>query len=139
MLVACRLAGLSALEAHYAGVNAEAQSGPTQRSRRPSAVSAMRVAGGSSKGILGPSVARARNAGTAGTGSRREPSPSAFLRQGATAARPRRLRVRYERAGRSPLIGRRSGRRQDDARSDRQGAGLLRPPFDGNGGDVNLR
>ena len=30
MLVACRLAGLSALEGHYAGVNARAQSGPTQ-------------------------------------------------------------------------------------------------------------
>jgi hypothetical protein len=37
-------------------------------------------------------------------------------------ARPRRLRVRYERAGRSLLLGRRSGRRQDDVRSDRRGA-----------------
>ena len=33
MLVACRLAGLSALEAHYAGVNARAQCGPTRRER----------------------------------------------------------------------------------------------------------
>ena len=32
MLVACRLAGLSALEGHYAGLNACAQFGPTQRS-----------------------------------------------------------------------------------------------------------
>ena len=31
MLVACRLAGLSALEGHYAGLNAGAQFGPTQR------------------------------------------------------------------------------------------------------------
>ena len=30
MLVACRLAGLSALEGHYAGVNVSAQCGPTQ-------------------------------------------------------------------------------------------------------------
>ena len=30
MLVACRLAGLSALEAHYAGLNALAQFGPTK-------------------------------------------------------------------------------------------------------------
>ncbi len=35
---------------------------------------------------------------------------------------PRRLRVRYERAGRRPLLGRRSGRRQDDPRADRRGA-----------------
>jgi hypothetical protein len=34
--------------------------------------------------------------------------------------RPCRLRVRYERAGRSLLLGRRSGRRQDEARSDRE-------------------
>ena len=40
MLVACRLAGLSAFEAHYAGVRVGAQCGPTQGSRRPSAVSA---------------------------------------------------------------------------------------------------
>ena len=33
MLVACRLAGLSALEGHYAGLNARTQFGPTQRSR----------------------------------------------------------------------------------------------------------
>jgi hypothetical protein len=33
MLVACRLAGLSALEAYYAGVGVRAQFGPTQRSR----------------------------------------------------------------------------------------------------------
>jgi hypothetical protein len=33
MLVACRLAGLSALEGHYAGLNARAQFGATQRSR----------------------------------------------------------------------------------------------------------
>jgi hypothetical protein len=42
MLVACRLAGLSALEAYYAGYagdNARAQFGPTQRSRRPSPLS----------------------------------------------------------------------------------------------------
>jgi hypothetical protein len=31
MLVACRLGGLSALEAYYAGVDAHAQFGPTQR------------------------------------------------------------------------------------------------------------
>ena len=31
MLVACRLAGLSALEAHYAGVDWRAQCGPTGR------------------------------------------------------------------------------------------------------------
>ncbi len=30
MLVACRLAGLSALEGHYAGLNASAQFGPTR-------------------------------------------------------------------------------------------------------------
>jgi len=30
MLVACRLAGVSALERQYAGVNARAQCGPTQ-------------------------------------------------------------------------------------------------------------
>ena len=30
MLVACRLAGLSALEGHYAGVRARTQFGPTQ-------------------------------------------------------------------------------------------------------------
>ena len=37
MLVACRLAGLSALEAHYADVNAQAQSGVEgqQDRRRP--------------------------------------------------------------------------------------------------------
>ena len=33
MLVACRLAGLSALEGHYAGLNARAQFEPTQRPR----------------------------------------------------------------------------------------------------------
>ena len=33
MLVACRLAGLSALEAHYAGVRVGAQFGPTQGSQ----------------------------------------------------------------------------------------------------------
>ena len=33
MLIACRLAGLSALEAYYADDNAQAQFGPTQRSR----------------------------------------------------------------------------------------------------------
>jgi hypothetical protein len=37
---ACRLAGLSALETYYADGNAQAQFGPRQRSRRPSAVSA---------------------------------------------------------------------------------------------------
>jgi hypothetical protein len=38
MLVACRLAGLSALEAHYADDNAQAQSGPNRASKpsRPS-------------------------------------------------------------------------------------------------------
>jgi hypothetical protein len=35
MLVACRLAGLSALETHYAGVNALAQFGPTQSPNAP--------------------------------------------------------------------------------------------------------
>ena len=65
-------------------------------------------------------VARAKDAVAAGSGSRREPPPSAFLRHGATDARPRRLRVRYERAGRRPLFGR--GRRQDKLRSDRRGA-----------------
>ena len=34
MLVACRLAGLSALEGHYAGVNLSAQFWPAQRSRK---------------------------------------------------------------------------------------------------------
>jgi hypothetical protein len=34
MLVACRLAGLSALEGHYARVRVGAQCGPTQRSRK---------------------------------------------------------------------------------------------------------
>ena len=33
MLVACRLAGLSALEGHYAGVRVVTQFGPTQRSQ----------------------------------------------------------------------------------------------------------
>jgi hypothetical protein len=33
MLVACRLAGLSALEGHYAAVRARAKFGPTLRSR----------------------------------------------------------------------------------------------------------
>ena len=33
MLVACRLAGLSALEGHYAGVRARGQCGLRQRSR----------------------------------------------------------------------------------------------------------
>ena len=41
MLVACRLAGLSALEGHYAGVNRRAQYGPT---RSPNAASASRSA-----------------------------------------------------------------------------------------------
>jgi hypothetical protein len=36
-------------------------------------------------------------------------------------ARPRRLRVRYERAGSKLLLGHRSGRRQDDTQSDRFG------------------
>jgi hypothetical protein len=36
MLVACRLAGLSALETYYAEVRVRAQCGRTQRSRRPS-------------------------------------------------------------------------------------------------------
>ena len=34
MLVACRLAGLSALEGHYAGLNVSAQFVPTQRPRK---------------------------------------------------------------------------------------------------------
>ena len=45
MLVACRLAGLSALEAHYAGVRARTQFGATQRSRRPSSLSATEGSG----------------------------------------------------------------------------------------------
>ena len=40
MLVAFRGAGLSALGAYYAGVRVGAQCGPTQGSRRPSAVAA---------------------------------------------------------------------------------------------------
>ena len=42
------------------------------------------------------------DAGPLGTAQGAGPPPSAFLRQGATAARPRRLLVRYERAGRRP-------------------------------------
>ena len=42
-----------------------------------------------------------RDAGATGERLKEGPPPSAFLRQGATDARPRRLRVRYERAGRS--------------------------------------
>jgi hypothetical protein len=40
--------------------------------------------------------------------------------QGALVARPSRLRVRYERAGRRPLLGHRNGRRQVESRSDRE-------------------
>jgi hypothetical protein len=39
-----------------------------------------------------------------------------------TAPAPCRPRVRYERAGPKLLLSHRSGRRQDDARSDRRGA-----------------
>ena len=56
MLVACRLAGLSALEAHYAGVRVGAQFGPTQRSRRPSADAAMTFSGSVVQGRLAPVI-----------------------------------------------------------------------------------
>ena len=55
MLVAGRLAGLSALETYYAEVRVRAQFGPTQRSRRPSSLLARRVAGGSDLGVWRPS------------------------------------------------------------------------------------
>jgi hypothetical protein len=55
MLVACRLTGLSALETYYAEAECARNSG---RRRAPDGLpphSAMRVAGWSPKGILGPS------------------------------------------------------------------------------------
>ena len=70
MLVACRLAGLSALEAYYAGLKARTQFGPTQRSSGQWAMAdcmrsgelgrnvrrrTRRLAGFSLPGALGPS------------------------------------------------------------------------------------
>ena len=54
-VVACRLAGLSALEAHYAGLNSPRQFGPTQRSRDKPC--------GKGKRIAGPEGRKARSAG----------------------------------------------------------------------------
>jgi hypothetical protein len=45
MLVACRLAGLSALKAHYADIGPRAQFGPTKPSRRPFALLAIQGSG----------------------------------------------------------------------------------------------
>ena len=56
MLVACRLAGLSALEGHYAGVKGRAQCGAD--AALPAAFIAFgqeRVAGGSDLGVWRPS------------------------------------------------------------------------------------
>jgi hypothetical protein len=52
-------------------------------------------------GRLRPSCGSGEERGGRWDRLKREPSPSAFLRKGATGARPRRLRVHYERAGRS--------------------------------------
>jgi hypothetical protein len=95
MLLAYRLAGLSALETYYAGVRVGAQFGPTQRSRaafrrfRP-----WEIAGASALASAASLEALAREAGAAGDGSRGNRSPDAFLRQG-DGARPRRLRVHW--------------------------------------------
>jgi hypothetical protein len=58
MLVACRLGGLSALETYHVDVRVRAQFGPTQGSRRPSAVSAMRVAAKSPEACPAPALWR---------------------------------------------------------------------------------
>jgi hypothetical protein len=58
MLVACRLAGLSALKAHYADVRVRAQFGPTQRSRRPYAASAIRGSELVARGLSCPALWR---------------------------------------------------------------------------------
>jgi hypothetical protein len=59
-------------------------------------------------------------AGAAGAWPQRTAVAPARSQQGALVARPRRPRVRYERAGRRPLLGHRSGRRQDHARPWRE-------------------
>jgi hypothetical protein len=103
MLVACRLAGLSALETYYVDVRVRAQFGPTQGSRRPSARFGDEGSCQVARGLPCPSpVARAReeNAGAAGS-SERINRPWLVLRRGPDRACPRRPRVRYERAGRS--------------------------------------
>jgi hypothetical protein len=46
MLVACRLAGLSALEGHYGGVRAQAQFGPTEAGLARALAGSSRVSGG---------------------------------------------------------------------------------------------
>ena len=62
MLVACRLAGLSALEGHYAGENA--QRNPGRRSA-PGGLRRRQVAGGSSEAVWRPSLKPAIESGPA--------------------------------------------------------------------------
>ncbi len=87
MLVACRLAGLSALETYYAGVRACAQFGPTQ-----SAIAALRAAwAGAHAGFSdsGPPLAISSD-----TRRRRFLHRRLFDRNSARSKRPARLRCR---------------------------------------------
>ena len=103
MLVACRLAGLSALEGHYAGVKGRAQCGAD--TALPAAFIAFGQEEGSGRVGLGrlAAVLRPRRwtRGRRG-GSRSRTAAQRVSQAGAmTAPAPCRQRVRYERAGRS--------------------------------------
>ena len=61
-VVACRLAGLSALEAHYAGLNSPRQFGPTQRSRdKPMRQGQADCGAGGPKGPIGRATKERQN------------------------------------------------------------------------------
>ena len=123
MLVACRLAGLSALEAHYAGVKGRAQCGAD--TALPAAFIAFGQEEGSGRVGLGrlAAVLRPRRwtRGRRG-GSRSRTAAQRVSQAGAmTAARPL-PPARALRARRSKLsLSHRSGRRQDDASPRRGG------------------
>jgi hypothetical protein len=103
MLVACRLAGLSALETYYAGIGAGAQFGPSRwhiaikAAERP--FRGRRVGWTQPRAKKPPAgfpVARSREEKRGGRRTEaiiRNPPLGAFLRQGDHGSRPRRLCV----------------------------------------------
>ena len=119
MLVACRLAGLSALETYYAGIRAGAQFGP---SRWHIAIKAAeRPFRGRRVGWTQPRGGKTRGPPNGG---HHQEAAARRVSQARRSWLPPPPPVRALEPSEEPLFRRRSARRQHDARSGRRGAAI---------------